>query len=582
MLLAESLSPFQMLTIKIAFYALGAILLAWGVFAWRRSRNDGVDPSLTWPGVRRKGASTKPKASKSSIFLMLLALGAFALPHTGLLQVDYDSLLQSWRESRRYQAPTESEFYRTDRELNLTQSRENTATNLTRSIPAPQESDAAMAPPPGAKLVAYPSGDLQLKAWVSQDPNDQKKRPAIVFLHGGFALDETDWEVLQPFRDAGFVVMTPSLRGENGNPGYFEFFYGEVDDAIAAGSYLAKLPYVDEDKVYVTGHSIGGKLVAMVGVSDSNYRAAVAYSPSELDTAKWVQDIMRTNQSVSSKKTLLDSELIVFDPRNAADVGLRDPSIFGNQLQIPLLIYYESRRQFSGGTFESKAEQGNRPLLNRLVTGVDHMTMLPKAIDESLPWLQFMSMVDTSQITRSNIKEYWNKQSLDVFAATSEFGKQTLDLKAFASLSAGMTKEKTLEVMGPEGHFGAEDRSPKLLELLRDRTATVSRKTWTHDSGTRIYTGFNSGETLVSLGLSGDDSVFAAKYRELQELIDLANVTKVETILDEDTFAVVDDQFSYLVWTSDGQILAARFNEKGELEKLITEPHMRLTRKNRQ
>jgi dipeptidyl aminopeptidase/acylaminoacyl peptidase len=39
--------------------------------------------------------------------------------------------------------------------------------------------------------------------------------------------------------------MTPTLRGENGNPGNFECFYGEVDDVIAAGRYLATLPYVD-------------------------------------------------------------------------------------------------------------------------------------------------------------------------------------------------------------------------------------------------------------------------------------------------------------------------------------------------
>ena len=35
------------------------------------------------------------------------------------------------------------------------------------------------------------------------------------------------------------------LRAENGNPGVYEGFYGEVDDAVAAGRFLASLPFVD-------------------------------------------------------------------------------------------------------------------------------------------------------------------------------------------------------------------------------------------------------------------------------------------------------------------------------------------------
>jgi|GEM_PF-2749768 len=583
MILAAVLSPFVALAIKIAFYILGAILLAIGFIAWRRAKLNSVDQGLKWPGVRTdSGRQQKRIISKTAAILIPLGLLSIAAPHTGLLQVDYDAMVRRWKEARRYHAPTKSDFYRTDRGLNLTQARAKFSTKLTSKVAAPQSGDTTLAAPQGAQLINYPSGDLQLKAWVTEDPNDQQKHPAIVYLHGGFALGEEDWQVLQPFRDAGFVVMTPTLRGENGNSGSFEFFYGEVDDALAAGDYLAQLPYVDTEKIFVTGHSIGGRLAAMVGVSESVYRAAVAYSPTELNTAKWVEEIMRTAQSVSVEKTLLDQDLIVFNANKPQEVGLRDPAKFASHLQIPLLIYYESRRRFSGGEFEWNAERGNKPLLSRMIVGADHMGMLPKAIDESLPWLQFLSMVDTSKMTRTNIKDYWDKQSLDSFAVSSKFGKQTLDLAAFASLKRGMTKAEVQKIMGPEGHFGTGERSPMLVEKLQRATTAVLQKAWTHDSGTIIYTGFNDDGKLVTLGMSGNDSVFAEKYSELGKIMAEASVSDVESMLDESTFAVVDQRYSYMVWTSDGQILAAKFDEADEFVTQITEPRVRLPRQRRQ
>ena len=70
-------------------------------------------------------------------------------------------------------------------------------------------------PPAGVTEITYSSGNLGLKAWVNQPEADNARRPAVLFLHGGFAFDLEDWEMAQPFRDAGFVVMTPMLRGEN-------------------------------------------------------------------------------------------------------------------------------------------------------------------------------------------------------------------------------------------------------------------------------------------------------------------------------------------------------------------------------
>lgn len=140
-------------------------------------------------------------------------------------------------------------------------------TKLITRGPAPQEYEAEPLPP-NVEEVLYPSGGMQLKAWVYRPPGEQGPRPALVFFHGGFAFGAGDLMACQPFIDAGFVVMAPMLRGENGNPGEFELFLGEIDDGRAAVKWLAGQPYVDAGRVYTFGHSVGGGVSAMLSLLD--------------------------------------------------------------------------------------------------------------------------------------------------------------------------------------------------------------------------------------------------------------------------------------------------------------------------
>ena len=87
-------------------------------------------------------------------------------------------------------------------------------------------------------------------------PEDGKKHPAIIWITGGDCntIGEvwTDAPAEQrpdraAYRKAGIVMMFPSLRGGNDNPGVKEGFFGEVDDVLAAADFLAKQPYVDPE-----------------------------------------------------------------------------------------------------------------------------------------------------------------------------------------------------------------------------------------------------------------------------------------------------------------------------------------------
>ena len=146
-------------------------------------------------------------------------------------------------------------------------------TELLRKGPAPQEYSNED-PPQGVHAVAYPSGSRFLKAWLALPRRIAAKPvPGIVYLHGGFALGKEDLYDAVGFYKAGFAVMTPMLRAENGNPGHFELMLGEVDDAVAAAQWLATQPFIDPERIYVFGHSIGGGTAALIALrNDSNVR----------------------------------------------------------------------------------------------------------------------------------------------------------------------------------------------------------------------------------------------------------------------------------------------------------------------
>lgn len=141
------------------------------------------------------------------------------------------------------------------------------ATRLAREGPAPQEWTPSK-PPAGVKEITYTSGKLELKGWFARPEGKTDPVPAVVFCHGGFSFDLEDWTGAAPFVEAGFALLCPTFRGENGNPGSFELMYGEVDDARAAVRWVAAQPGIDKDRIFTFGHSIGGGTSALLALFD--------------------------------------------------------------------------------------------------------------------------------------------------------------------------------------------------------------------------------------------------------------------------------------------------------------------------
>ncbi len=187
------------------------------------------------------------------------------------------------------------------------------------------------APPPDLfQLVKYPTDLGDMAAYVSPSPNDGRKHPAIIWIVGGFSgsISDVAWAPATPdndqsaraFREAGILMMYPSVRGGNQNPGYHEDFYGEVNDIISAANYLAKLDYVDPNRIYLGGHSTGGTLALLVAESTGQFRAIFSFGP------------------VSSVVSYGEDDM-VFDTKNKREVDLRAPSLWLSYITTPTFVF---------------------------------------------------------------------------------------------------------------------------------------------------------------------------------------------------------------------------------------------------
>ncbi len=254
-------------------------------------------------------------------------------------------------------------------QVDLLTKRQGFKTYLVKKEPAPQPYKKEK-PPENVRELIYLSGGLKLKAWIAK-PKTDKKYPAVVYLHGGFSFAEEDWNQASPFLKAGYIVMMPMLRGENGNPGYFEGFYSEVKDVLAAGRYLSSLSYVDSNKVFIAGHSIGGTLAILASMCKSPYKAAASFSGSP--------NLRLFLQSDWAK-------LMPFNLKNTKEIDLRCPFTNVACLQIPIFLFAGKEELWfveDNESFLKKAKKLNKVCQINTLPG-DHFSSVKPAIEMAI------------------------------------------------------------------------------------------------------------------------------------------------------------------------------------------------------
>ncbi|MEF0939705.1 alpha/beta hydrolase family protein [Rhizobium sp. BR 362] len=249
-------------------------------------------------------------------------------------------------------------------------------TDLLNKGPAPDKYEPLVAPS-DADQIFYRSGlggELELVAWVSRYERTPKPKPAVLFLHGGNAIGQGHWLPMKPYIEAGYVVMIPSMRGENGQKGNFSGFYDEVADVLAASNRLRHLPGVDPHRLFLAGHSVGGTLAMLAAMSAKRFRAAAPMSGNPDAFAffhRYPEDIR-------------------FNAKNPREFQMRSPVCYAHSFKCPLKVMHASEE----GTLQARAA-----LLSKraLAAGVkmelatvqgNHNSALPGEIEQSIQFFR--------------------------------------------------------------------------------------------------------------------------------------------------------------------------------------------------
>ncbi|MDC9593260.1 alpha/beta hydrolase family protein [Xenorhabdus sp. IM139775] len=224
-------------------------------------------------------------------------------------------------------------------------------------------------------LVYYPAEDGNMAAFLSTSPADNtKKYPAIIWLtggYGGIGNDDFFWserpanndQSASAFRRDGLVLMIPSFRGENANPGRYDMFYGELRDIESARQYLAKLPYVDSNRIYLAGHSTGGTRALLASEYTKGFRAIFSLGG--------IPDLrLRLNYAPIPVA-------VPFDQNDPREFELRSPRTFLKSIKSPT-FYFEGEYAYWEEFDEVKEIASNKdiPLYIYRIENGDHFNII--------------------------------------------------------------------------------------------------------------------------------------------------------------------------------------------------------------
>ena len=151
--------------------------------------------------------------------------------------------------------------------------------------------------------VVFPSDGLQLHGflWKPEGPGPFR---TIVWNHGSEKLPGSQPALANFYTAHSYVFFVPHRRGQGRSPGDYiqdqvalapawerdrrmvELQQAEVDDVIAAVTYLKSLPFVDPARIAISGCSYGGIQTLLAGERDLGVKALVPFAPGAMSWEK--------------------------------------------------------------------------------------------------------------------------------------------------------------------------------------------------------------------------------------------------------------------------------------------------------
>jgi dienelactone hydrolase len=138
-----------------------------------------------------------------------------------------------------------------------------------------------------ASTVYFKSGKETIEGILVR-PNNSNNTPAVVFQQGSgpHSFDGYETKAWGPhgfyiedvLLEQGYAVLYCNKRGLGKSTGNWKknSFYGRADDAYAAVTYLKTLPFIDPNRIGISGHSQGGWIAQIVAAQHSDIAFVIA------------------------------------------------------------------------------------------------------------------------------------------------------------------------------------------------------------------------------------------------------------------------------------------------------------------
>jgi dipeptidyl aminopeptidase/acylaminoacyl peptidase len=201
---------------------------------------------------------------------------------------------------------------------------------------------------PAAGWVSRPDG-TKVQYWLMEptDRRDGEAYPLCVEIHGGPAAmwgpgEASMWHEFQLLCSWGYGVVYANPRGSSGygyefqRANFRDWGEGPAGDVLAVVDQVALQPWVDENRMVVTGGSYGGYLTAWIIAHDHRFKAAVAQ--------RGVYDLA-TFFGEGNAWRLVEWSMggFPFDARHRADIDRNSPFTYVSRIRTPLLIMHGGR-----------------------------------------------------------------------------------------------------------------------------------------------------------------------------------------------------------------------------------------------
>jgi dienelactone hydrolase len=173
------------------------------------------------------------------------------------------------------------------------------------AAPAAEEAESG-GPPPDARLVSFPSGELTLRGYLYK-PQGPGPFPAIVWNHGSEPKPGWGPHLAKFYTSHGYVFFMPHRHGQGRSPGDYimdlesrlkesggraRYMQGSVElqelynlDVVAAVEWLKKQPFIDPKRMVMGGVSFGGIQTVLSAEKGLGLRGFIPFAPGAMSWA---------------------------------------------------------------------------------------------------------------------------------------------------------------------------------------------------------------------------------------------------------------------------------------------------------